>query len=312
MKALQIDRYGGVEVLILNEQASEPTPTKGQLLVQVHAASINPIDYKVRQGYLKDMVPLTFPATLGGDFAGKVKEVGEDVDNFQVGDIVYGNTSVLSGGSGTFAESATVNAASTALKPASLDFVKAAALPLTGASAIQALKEHMHLKEGQKILIHGGAGGIGTMAIQLAKALGAYVATTAQARDKDYVLKLGADEVIDYETEQFEQKLSGFDAVFDTVGGETTDKSFRVLKKGGILVSMVGQPSEELAKKHNVVAIGQGTKTTTERLIRLGELVDSGKVKPQVDRVFRLDEAGDAFTYQETTQPKGKVVFKVA
>ena len=255
MKAVQINTYGGVEVLEINENASKPTPAKDQVLVEVHAASITPIDWKIRAGYLKDVAPLPFPATLGGDFAGVITEVGEDVTDFKIGEEVYGAAILLNGGSGSFAQSLVSNTASLAHKPKVANFIEAAALPLVGSSAIQALEEHIKLQNSQKILtpvreqgsakrvlIHCGAGGIGHIAIQLAKALGAYVATTVSSEDIEYVKSLGADKVIDYQTQPFEKVLKDFDAVFDTVGGQTTDKSFEVLKKGGIIVSMLGQP----------------------------------------------------------------------
>ncbi|MEK7113156.1 MAG: NADP-dependent oxidoreductase [Patescibacteria group bacterium] len=311
MKAVQINSYGGSEILEITENAPKPSVTKGQVLVEVYAASINPIDWKVRAGYLKEMVPLQFPATLGGDFSGVVTEASKDVTNFKVGDEVYGQGGILNGGSGSFAQFVAANVTKILVKPKGLDFTNAAALPLTGISALQALEDNIHLSKGQKILIHGGAGGIGTIAIQLAKSLGAYVATTVSASDMDYAKSLGADEVIDYKNEAFENKLADFDAVFDTVGGETTDKSFKVLKKDGVIVSMVGQPNEKLAKKYGVTAIGQNTEGNTERLNRLAKLVNSGKIKAHVDKVFSLEQAKEAFGHLEEGHPRGKVVFKI-
>ncbi len=310
MKAVQINSYGGSEVLEL-KNISQPHASKGQVLVEVHAASINPFDWKIRAGYLKEMMPLHFPATLGGDFAGVVVKISEDVSDFKVGDEVYGSAIVLNGGSGTFAEFAAANTGNTAHKPKTVNFEQAAALPLVGASAIQALEVYIKLQKGQKILIHGGAGGIGGVAIQLAKSIGAYVVTTVSQDDKEYVRKLGADEVIDYKNEKFEEKLKDLDAVFDNVGGETTDRSFLVLKKGGIIVSMLGQPNPQLAQKHGVTGIGQGTEINTKYLKRLAELVDSGKIKAQVDKVFPLDKVKEAFDYQEKDSPRGKVVLRV-
>ena len=311
MKAVQINSYGGNDVLEINENASKPSPAKGQVLVEVYATSINPIDWKVRAGYLKEMVPLQFPATLGGDFSGAVFEVGEGVINFKVGDEVYGQGGILNGGSGSFAEFVAANTLKILVKPKSLDFAQAAALPLTGISALQALEDHIHLTKGQKILIHGGAGGIGTFAIQLAKSQGAYVVTTVSADEKDYAKSLGANEVIDYKNEAFEDKLADFDAVFDTVGGETTDRSFKVLKRGGIIVSMVGQPNTDFAQKYGVTAIGQNTDANPERLNRLAELVNSGKIKAHIDKVFPLEQAKEAFRHLEEGHPRGKVVLKI-
>jgi alcohol dehydrogenase len=311
MKAVQINAYGGNEILVFNENASKPTLTQGQVLVELRAASLNPVDKAIRAGYLREMAPLTFPATLGGDFSGIVTEVGETVSDFEVGDPVYGQAILLNGGTGSLAQFVAANAANTARKPQNVNFVEAAALPLAGVGALQALEEHIRLAHGQKILIHGGAGGIGTIAIQLAKSLGGYVATTVRADDRDYTKELGADQVIDYQNEAFEEMLKEFDAVLDTVGGETANKSFQVLKKGGILVSMLGQPNSELAKTFGITAIGQNTNTNTQHLNHLAELIDGGKIKVQLAKVFPLEQAREAFKYLEEGHPRGKVVVKI-
>lgn len=311
MRAAQINEYGGIEVLKVNTEAPKPTADEGQVLVEVHAASLNPIDSKIRQGYMQQMLPLTFPVTLGGDFAGVVVEIGEGVAGFQVGDEVYGDANRRFGGSGAFAEFAAATAAMMSYKPKSVGFAEAAALPLTGTSAIQALTEHMDIRSGQKILIHGGAGGIGTVAIQVAKYIGAYVTTTAAAADTDYVKELGADEVIDYKSQAFEDIVRDYDAVYDTVGGDTYTRSFKVLKKGGIIVSMLEQPNEELMAQYGIKAIGQFTQPTTERLAKLAELVDQGVVKVHIDKTFPLEEIVDAFKYRETSSPRGKVVVQI-
>ena len=311
MKAAQINRYGGPEVIEINPDAPKPAIKDNQVLVEVHTTSINPFDAKLRAGYARDYIQLQFPATLGGDFAGNVKEVGKQANDFKIGDEVFGSASIANGGSGSFAELAAANTINIAQKPKSADFIQAAALPLVGSSTIQALEEHAKLKSKQKILIHGGAGGIGHVAIQLAKALGAYVATTVGGDDINFVKQLGAVEVINYKTQKFEEILKDFDAVYDTVGGETTDRSFIVLKRGGVLVSMLGQPNPDLVRKYGVIGIGQGTKTNTKHLTRLAELVDSGKIKVNVDKVFPLDQAKEAFIHQELAHPRGKVVIQI-
>lgn len=311
MKAAQYNRYGGPEVIEINDNALKPTPGSGQVLVEVHAASLNPFDYKLRLGYMKEMIPLKFPFTIGGDFSGVVMNLGKNVSEFKIGDKVYGQALVLTGASGAIAEFATSNVGNCALKPKNADFIQAASLPLVGASAIQALEEHIKLKRDQKILIHGGAGGIGHISVQLAKYLGAYVATTVSVDDMEFVKNLGADEVIDYKTQKFEEMLHDFDAVFDTVGGETAENSFKVLRKGGIIVSMLGAPNPELAQKQNVTAIGQNTKITSERLNRLTELVDNGDIKVHIDKVFSLNQTREAFEYFEKSHPRGKVVVKI-
>jgi NADPH:quinone reductase-like Zn-dependent oxidoreductase len=311
MKAVQINTYGGTEVIEVTNDAVKPTLKTGQVLVENRAASINPIDWKIRMGYLQKMAPVPVPITLGGDLAGTVVEVGTGVNDFKVGDEVYGQAIILNGGSGSMADFVAVNTANVSIKPKGISFEEAAALPLAGASALQAIDKHIQLEEGEKILIHGGAGGIGHLAIQIAKALGGYVATTVSAKDKAFVEGLGADEVIDYRTEKFEEKLKDFDAVYDTVGGETTEKSFLILKRGGTLVSMLGAPSQELADKYGVKVVGQGTVTNTDQLVRLAELVEKQKIKVNVDKIFSLDEAKAAFEYQENVHPRGKVVLRV-
>lgn len=311
MKAAQYNKYGSSEVIVINGNAPRPQLKDNQVLVEVHAASINPIDWKVREGFMKDRIPLVFPVTIGGSFSGIVLEIGMGVTLFKPGDEVFGQALVLNGGSGSLAELVISNEANTALKPKTVSHIEAASLPLVGASAIQAIEQNSNLQDGQKILIHGGAGGIGSIAIQLAKSKGAYVATTVSGSHKEFVRNLGADLAIDYKNEKFEDLLEGYDAVFDTVGGETTDRSFPVLKKGGIIVSMAGKPSEDLAKKYDVKAIGQNTDSSAENLSRLAALVDNGIIKAQVDTVFPLEKAKEAFDFLEKGHPRGKVVLEI-
>lgn len=311
MKAVQVHQYGKSQVLEIVNDLPEPSVKSGQVLVEVHAASINPFDVKLLSGIYKDKIPIQFPFTPGGDFAGVVTKTGEDVLDYKEGDEVFGSALVLTGGSGSFAQKACVNIKSIAMKPKRTDFLQAASLPLVGASVIQALEEHIILQKSQKILIQGGAGGIGSIAIQLAKHIGAYVATTAGADDIEFVKNLGADQIINYKNENFEEILSDFDAVYDTVGGKTTDVSFKVLKKGGIIVSMVGQPNESLAKQYQVTAIGQNTKTNHEHLSKLAQYVDQGVIKAQVDKVFSLDQIKEAFIHLDMGSPNGKVVVKI-
>ncbi|HLG29833.1 MAG TPA: NADP-dependent oxidoreductase [Candidatus Brocadiales bacterium] len=311
MKAIQINKYGGNEVVEINKNVQRPSVAKGKILVEVRAAGVNPVDWKIREGHFQQMAPLKFPATLGGDFSGLVLEVGEGISGFIRGDEVYGSAIILGGGSGSFAEFALANAKAVANKPGTVNHIEAAALPLAGVSALQALLDHINLKKGQKILIHGGAGGIGTFAIQVARHLGAYTATTVSKNDFQHAKELGADEVIDYKDQAFEEILKDFDAVFDTVGGQTYERSFRVIKKGGIIVSMLEQPNKALMDQYGVNAIGQFTQITSDRLSKLAELVDKVVIRSHVDKTFQLDQAGEALHYLQTGHPRGKVVVEV-
>lgn len=310
MKAAQFSQYGGPEVIQVVE-VDTPTPKENQVLVEVHASSINPFDTTVRAGYMKEMIPLELPVTLGGDIAGEIVELGSDVSGFAVGDKVYGQANVVAGNSGAFAELTATKAESVAKIPSNIDFLEAASLPLVGVSALQALTEHINLQPSQKLFIHGGGGGIGTIAIQIAKNIGAYVATTATGDQIDIVKKLGADEVIDYKSQDFNEVLSDYDAVFDAVGGDDFAKSFGILKNGGVAVTMIAEADEAKAGEHGITAIRQQTHATTERLSKLRELVESGVVAPQVDKVFSLDDIQAAFKAKEEGMVSGKVVLKI-
>ena len=310
MKSAQINKYGSSEVIEINQSTSEPTVSSGKVLVIIKAAGVNPVDWKIREGGMQQIISLQFPSILGIDFSGVIKQIGEDLypSDFKQGDEVYGQAGVISGGSGAFAEMALVNTESIANKPKSLSHAEAAALPLVGVSAWKALMENIELSKDQKILIHGGAGGIGSIAIQLAKNLGAHVATTVSANDKQFVQELGADVVIDYKTQTFEDVLHEYDAVFDTVGGETYTRSFKVLKKGGIIVSMLEQPNSELMSRYGIKAIFQFTQADRERLRKLAQWVDENNIRVNVEKTFSLEEAGKALDYQKDLHPRGKVV----
>lgn len=310
MKAAQINEYGDASVIQIND-IEKPSISEGQVLVEVHGASLNPFDTKIRAGYMKDAIPLQLPTTLGGDIAGVVAEVGEGVTNVTPGDKVYGQANVVAGNSGAFAEYAATKAGEVAQAPKNLDFLQAASLPLVGVSSLQALTTHINLQAEQKIFIHGGAGGIGTIAIQIAKNIGAYVATTATGDGIDIVKQLGADEIIDYKAQDFTEVLHGYDAVFDTVGGDDFNKSLAVLKSGGIAVSMAGQADDTTANELGVTAITQSTHVTTEALDALRQLVESDVVTPQVDKVFPLEQIKEAFTARESGTVKGKVVLEI-
>src|SRR5213594_330477 len=309
MKSAQIERYGGSDVVQINKSTPAPNdPSVGKVLVNIRAAGVNPADWKFRDGFFQQMMPLQFPSTLGWDFSGVIEKVGEDVSDFKQGDEVNGQAAEITGGSGAFAEIALANADNIAHKPKALSHEEAAGLPTVGVSAWQALVEAIGLTNGQKILIHGGAGGIGSIAIQLAKHLGSYVATTVSTNDKQFAKESGANEVIDYKMQTFEDQLPhDFDAVFDTVGSETYARSFKVLKKGsGMIVSMLEQPNQQLMEQFGVKALFQFTQVNRDRLTKLAQWVGQNNIRGNVDKAFPLEEAGKALDYQKDVHPRGK------
>lgn len=310
MKAAQIQDYGSRDAVEVTE-INKPTINDDQVLVAVHASSLNPFDTMVREGYLKDAIPLQLPITLGGDIAGIISEIGENVSGFAVGDKVYGQANVVGGNSGALAEFAATKAAQVALAPSNIDLQQAASLPLVGVSALQALTEHIGLQSGQTIFIHGGAGGIGGIAIQIAKHLGATVATTATGEGLEAVKQLGADQVIDYKTGDFTTALHDADAIFDTVGHGDFAKSLSVVKKGGVAVSMAEAVDETKAAELAITAIRQSTHVTTEALNKLRELVEKGVVTPQIGKIFPLDQIQEAFEARESGMIKGKIVLAI-
>jgi len=251
MKVVQVHNYGGPEVLRF-EDAPRPTPESGELLVKVHAASVNAIDWKVRAGYLKDVFPLPLPYIPGWDVSGIVEAIGPGVTQFKKGDEIYAVPDGARSGKGTYAEYVVIKETEAALKPKSNDHIHAAAIPLVALTAWQALFDQAGSSKGQKVLIHGAAGGVGSVAVQLAKWKGAHVIGTASGRNQGLLRELGVDEPIDYEKTRFEDVVHDVDVVLDTLGGDTQNRSWKVLKKGGILVSIVAPPSAEEAAKHSV------------------------------------------------------------
>ncbi|HEY7379062.1 MAG TPA: NADP-dependent oxidoreductase [Steroidobacteraceae bacterium] len=311
IKAARIRDFGGPGAVHV-ESTSLDDPGPGSVLVRVHAAGVNPIDWKVRSGALKEKLAPRLPFTLGGDFSGVVEALNADVTTFKVGDAVYGQASVLTAGSGSFAEFVLARTSHIAAKPRSVSHEIAGALPLAGVSAVQALTEHLRVSKGQRILIHGGAGGIGGFAIQLARHLGAQVATTVSADDIEYAKRLGANQVIDRKKQKFEEVVRNLDAVLDTVGGDTYVRSFRVLKEQGRLVSLLEAPREDLAKEFQVEAINQFTQVNSQRLASLARYVDEGAVKVHIDKAFPLADAAAALQHLEKESPRGKVILKLA
>jgi len=310
MKAAQITQYGDANVVAVRPDAPRPTAATGKVLVEVHAASLNPVDSSIRQGYMHQMAPLTFPATLGIDIAGVVIEADPAGPALNVGDRVFGSASVLAGGSGAFAEYASAPTAVLAKAPARMSFSEAAALPLAGASALQAL-ETLKPVEGSTILVVGGSGGIGSFAIQIAKRLGAHVIATARGPAVDFVKSLGVDQVIDLATGGLPTSIRKCDFVLDTAGGEAYKAAFSALKKGATILTMAARPDAELAGKHGVTALGQMTDVKGPILERLARLVDDGAITVHLHRSFSLEQVQDAFRVREAGHVGGKIVLEI-
>lgn len=306
-RAVVINEYGGKEKLA-EAKVSLPELGADQVLVKVAATSINPIDWKLREGYLKQMFPWSFPIILGWDVAGEIVEVGQKVKDYHVGDRIFARPETTR--FGTYADYTIVDTNLLAPLPESIAFTEAAAVPLAGLTALQALFDHGSLKAGEKVLIHAGAGGVGTYAIQLAKNAGAYVITTASPRNHELVKKLGADEVIDYHTTDFEEVLTDIDLVFDTMGGEIQKKSFSVLKEHGRLISVLSIEDETLAVTKQIEAKAIWLRTNGEQLSELAKLMADGKLVSVIGETFPLTRQGvyDAHALSETHHAVGKIV----
>lgn len=309
MKAAQIDNYGDTTAIQVWD-ADKPTITDDQVLIEGAAASINPFDLAVLSGGAQSMAPLQFPATLGLDIAGHVVEVGGNVAGFAIGDAVYGTANALFGASGAFAEFVAANGSNIAIAPASISLADAASLPTAGISGLQAINT-LSVQPGQKVFIHGGAGGAGSIAIQVAKARGAYVSTTASVANADFVRSLGADEVLDYKTQNFLDIIKDYDAVFTTVRSNDINDILTILKKGGTAVSLVGPFDDTRAAELGVTVSTQMTHVTTDSLSQLRELIDSGAVKPTVDKTYTLDQIRDAYNALQNESIKGKIIITI-
>jgi NADPH:quinone reductase-like Zn-dependent oxidoreductase len=308
MKAVRIHSYGGPQVLI-EENAPRPEPSSGEVLIEVHAAGVNPIDWKVREGYAKDWLRHKLPLILGWDVSGVIVELGSGVKGFKKGDEVYGKLD--SGRDGAYAEYAVSYTDNIALKPGTLDHVHAAAVPITALTAWQSLFDLANLSAGQTVLIHAAAGGVGHFAVQFAKWKGARVIGTASARNEEFVKKLGADMVIDYTTKKFEDEVSGVDCVLDTQGGEILNRSLCILKKGGIVVSTIGEPSADDLARYGVRSSHIIARADSRQLVRIAELIDAGHVRPVVETVLPLAEARRAHEMSQTGHVRGKIVLKI-
>lgn len=303
MKAVRIHAYGGPDVLRL-EEVERPELRPEEILVRVHAAGVNPVDWKIREGLLQ--APL--PSIMGIDFSGVVESLGSEVREYRVGDAVFGQVADESGG---YAENALALASDVARKPEALDDVRAAALPVAALTAWQALFDAAGLEAGKKVLIHAAAGGVGGFAVQFAKWKGAYVIGTASSDHADFVRQLGANEVIDYRQTKFEEVVRDVDVVLDTIGGDTQERSWRVLKRGGALVSLVQPPSQEKAAAQGARGIMMRQKANGKQLAIIADLVVSGKIKVNVETVLPLHEARKAQELSQKGHAGGKIVLEV-
>jgi NADPH:quinone reductase-like Zn-dependent oxidoreductase len=332
MKAFIVDRYKKKGALRFGEMP-EPELRDEDVLVQVHAAGANMLDSKIRNGEFKPILPYRPPFILGHDVAGTVVRIGSKARRFKPGDEIYARP--RDGRVGTYAEFIAINEADVALKPKNLTMEEAASIPLVGLTAWQVLVERAKLKKGQKILIHAGSGGVGTFAIQLAKHIGASVATTTSSTNADLVRSLGADVVIDYKNDDFDKVLSGYDIVLNSLGTDTLEKSLKVLKPGGQLISISGPPDLAFARgnganwflqqvmrllsfgirsKARRVRVGYSfvfMRANGEQLREITSLIEAGIIRPIIDLVFPFEGTNDALAYVETGRSKGKVVIKV-
>jgi NADPH:quinone reductase-like Zn-dependent oxidoreductase len=332
MRAALIDKFGDNDRVRVAE-VPRPTPRRNDLLVEVKAASVNPVDFKIRSGKLKPLIPYRLPLVLGNDLSGVVVEVGPDVKEFKVGDEIFARLD--KDRIGAFAELALVREPAAAKKPARLSHVEAASLPLVGLTSWQCLLDIGHLKSGQRVLVTAGSGGVGTFAIQLAKHIGAEVFTTVGARNIELVKKLGADHAIDYETTRFEHVAKDIDVVFDTQGGETLLGAFKVIVRGGVVVTIGGNPDAKFARSWGVnpvlvLALGFMARHITraakgagahfeywfvradgQQLARIADLAESNVIRPIIDRTFALAQVKEALAYSEAGRATGKVIVEV-
>ncbi|WP_286760804.1 NADP-dependent oxidoreductase [Salegentibacter sp. UBA1130] len=327
MKALQIVKYGEIKESLSINEIEKPTVQSKDILVEVKAASLNPIDYKMAQGHLKELLDLDLPVTIGFDVSGVVVEKGNDVTSFEIGDEIYAR--VPQEQMGTIAEFVTINADKVAKKPENISFEEASGLPLTGLTAIQAL-EKAGLKEDDRILIHAGSGGVGSFAIQYAKAKGAIVYTTTSSKNVDWVKALGGDRVIDYKEEDYKEVANNLDIVFDTLGDDYTFDAFKIIKEGGVVTSIVGPPDEESAKimgipdynlpeqlsnlieEKSIAYKHTWMQPNAAQLKEIKTMVEEGDIKPTVDLIYEFEDGIDAYEYLATGRAEGKVIISLS
>jgi NADPH:quinone reductase-like Zn-dependent oxidoreductase len=308
MQAIRFHTYGDPGVLVKDE-VPRPEPAPGEVLVEVHAAGVNPLDWKVRAGHVKEWLQHRLPLIPGWDVSGVIAAVGPEVASFQEGDQVFGMLDFKR--DGAYAEFVTTQTLHLVPKPASLDHVQAAAVPLASLTAWQALFEIADLRSGQTVLIHAAAGGVGHFAVQLAKWQGARVIGTASAGNADFLRELGADEVIDYRSTPFFEKVHDVDVVLDPIGGDTQKQSWQVLKKGGILVATLGITSPEIARQYGGRGQGVAVHPDSNQLGRIVTLIDIDHFKPVVTTVLPLDQAAKAHVLSQTGHTRGKIVLQV-
>jgi NADPH:quinone reductase-like Zn-dependent oxidoreductase len=308
MKAWRVHEFGPPEKMIF-ETIPRPCPAAGEVLVKIHAAGVGPWDAWIRGG--KNALPHPLPLTLGSDLAGEVITLGSDVSHVAAGDQVFGvtNTQFL----GAYAEYAIASAAMLAKKPGSLTYIEAASVPVVAVTAWQGLFDYARLEAGQTVVIHGAAGNVGTFALQLARRAHLHSVATVSRKDIDYVRALGADKVVDYQTQRFEDEVRDADAVFDLIGGETQARSFQILRRGGRLISAVSKPDQDRAKQRRVTATFFLVDVTTERLSKIAALIDRGDLKTRIGAIMPLADAQEAHMMLDGRRPKpqGKIVLSV-
>lgn len=308
MRALVMTDYGASDVLRI-DQIAAPTPARGEVRIRVHAASINPVDWKIRSGRLKKTSPVSLPYVPGRDVAGTIDALGPGVSRWKVGDSVF---AVLEGGG--LAEYANASVTNIARKPSKLSFKESAGIPTASLAAWRTLIVNANIKQGQRVLIHGGAGGVGSTAVQLAHWRGAHVIATASSNNHEYLKSIGADEVIDYRTIRFEDVVKNVDVVLDTVGGDTLQRSPAVLRVGGMLLTLVGKPPAQACSKRKLRCPSPSTTTDKqpgEELARLAELFEQGVLKMTIQAEFPLADAVQALELSETGHARGKIIVRV-
>jgi NADPH:quinone reductase-like Zn-dependent oxidoreductase len=303
IRAMRIHRFGGADVL-MSDDVEPSLPDASQVLVRVEAAGVNPVDYKIRNGQYPAVREDRLPYTLGREVSGVVERCGAQADAFKVGDAVFGMVSIFGGG---YAEKAVVDEKALARKPSNVDHVHAGVVPLAGQTAWQGLFRHGALKAGQSVLIHGGSGGVGHFAVQFAKGAGARVFTTVSTENVAFARALGADVVIDYKTQRFEDHAGDFDMIFDLIVGETRRRSWNLIRKGGTLVSTLTEPSQEEARKHSVRALRYTVEPDGQELSRIAELLSRGQVTAHIQKTYPLERAADALSAVESGHSVGKV-----